>query len=201
MGWKRYQEFGAIGFFRPPGRGPNTAGQRGYTLVELVLVILIVSALTVVIMPTLAPGENIKLDLVATEIADAMRFARVESLRLGVARGFRQESTAKRVRVFSMDTQTTPATLVYDIYHPIDKQFYDRSFAQQPYAFTGDMNHTPTYRGTCDTPENIFFDTNGIPWCADPDNVLLERFDVTLTLGVASRVVTLHGLTGRVTIQ
>ena len=201
MDWKRYQEPGAIGFFRPPG--PGVAGQRGYTLVELVLVVIIVSALASVVLPKLAPGQNIKLDLAATEIAAAMRFARVEALRLGVARGFRQESTAKRVRVFSMDTQTTPATLVYDIYHPIDKQLYDKSFAQQPFAFTGDMDNTPTYRvgTTCNAPENIFFDAGGIPWCADPDDVLLIRFDVTLTIGANSRVVTLHGLTGRVTIQ
>lgn len=201
MDWIRYQEPGAIGFFRPPAPGPNAAGQRGYTLVELVLVLVIVSALATVVVPALAPGQSIKLDLVATEIADAMRFARVEALRLGVARGFRQESTTKRVRVFSMDTLNSPATLVYDIYHPIDKQLYDRSFEEQPFAFTGDMNHTQTYRGTCDTPENIFFDAGGIPWCADPDNVLLDRFDVTLTLGADSRVITLHGITGRVTIQ
>ncbi len=201
MDWHRYQEPGAVGFVRPPEPGPNVAGQRGYTLVELVLFFVIVSALATVVLPTLAPGQSIKLDLVATEIADAMRFARVEALRLGVARGFRQESTTKRVRVFSMDTQTTPATLVYDIYHPIDKQIYDKSFEVQPFAFTGDMNHTQTYRGTCNIPENIFFDAGGIPWCADPDDVLLDRFDVTLTLGVDSRVVTLHGLTGRVTIQ
>ncbi len=205
MDWKRYQKPGAIGCFRPPRPGPGVAGQRGYTLVELVLVVIIVSALASVVLPTLAPGQSIKLDLAATEMAAAMRFARVEALRLGVARGFRQQSTAKRVRVFSMDTQTTPATLVYDIYHPIDKQLYDKSFAQQPFAFGGDINHTRTYfdtgTGTCNTPANVFFDAGGIPWCADPDNVLLERFDVTLTIGANSRVVTLHGLTGRVTIQ
>ena len=201
MEWKRYQEPGAIGFFRPPGPGPGVAGQRGYTLIELVLVVIIISALASIVLPALAPGQSIKLDLAATEIAAAMRFARIEALRLGVARGFRQESTAKRVRVFSMDTQTTPATLVYDIYHPVDKQLYDKSFAQQPFAFSGDMGNTPTYRGTCNTPENIYFDAGGIPWCADPDDILLERFDVTLTIGANSRVVTLHGLTGRVTIQ
>ena len=201
MDWKRYQEPGAIDIFRPPRPGPGVAGQRGYTLIELVLVVVIVSALASIVLPTLAPGQSIKLDLAATEIAAAMRFARVEALRLGVARGFRQESTAKRVRVFSMDTQTTPATLVYDIYHPVDKQIYDKSFTQQPFAFGGDMNHTPAYRGTCNAPENIYFDAGGIPWCADPDNVLLLRFDVTLTIGANSLVVTLHGLTGRVTIQ
>ena len=35
----------------------------------------------------------------------------------------------------------------------------------------------------------------------DPETVLLEQFDVTLTLGPHSRVVTLHGISGRVTVQ
>jgi len=190
---------GASGFFRSPG--PDTKRQRAYTLVELVLVLVIVAVLASVIVPTLAPGESVKLDLAAAEIADAMRFARIEAVRVGEERGFRQESTAKRIRVFSMNTLTSPATLVYDIYHPVDKQIYDRNFGQQPFSFSGNVNHVPTYRGTCTTPENVYFDARGIPWCADPDDVLLESFDVTLTLQGNSRVVTLHGINGRVTIQ
>ena len=175
--------------------------QRAYTLAEMLLVIVIVAAMATVVIPTLTPGENLKLDLAATEMADAMRFARVEALRLGVERGFRQQSTTKRIRVFSMNTQTSPATLVYDIYHPVDLQIYDKDFTQQPFSFSGVMDHDRTYRGTCTTPENVYFDARGIPWCADPEDVLLERFDVTFTLGANSRVVTLHGITGRVTVQ
>ena len=152
-------------------------------------------------MPSSSSGDTVKLGLVAVEVADTMRFARSEAMRLGVARGFRQQSTAKRLRVFSMDTNTTPATRVYDIYHPIDKHLYDSEFEQQPFAFSGDMIRNATYRGTCNQAGSIFFDANGTPWCTDPDNVLLEQFDVTLTLGQSSRVVTLDGITGRVTIQ
>ena len=100
-----------------------------------------------------------------------------------------------------MDTNTTPATLVYDVYHPIDKHLYDKAFERQPFSLSDDMVRNATFRGTCNQPGNIFFDASGTPWCADPDNVLVEQFDVTLTLGQNSRVVTLDGITGRVTIQ
>ena len=179
----------------------RTVMQRGYTLAELLVVVIIVGLLATVAMPSGSSGDAAKLDLVATEVADTIRFARGEAMRLGVARGFRQESSAKRIRVFRMDTVTTPATLVYDIYHSIDKHLYDREFEQRPFAFTGDMSDTATFRGTCNQAGNIYFDANGTPWCADPDNALLERFDVTLTLGQTSRVVRLDGITGRVTIQ
>ena len=174
---------------------------RGYTLTELLVVVIIIGLVATVAMPSGSSGDVAKLDLVAADVANTMRFARAEAMRLGVARGFRQQSTAKRLRVFSMDTNTAPATLVYDVYHPIDKHLYDRELERQPFAFTGDMARIATFNGTCNQTGNIFFDASGTPWCADPDNVLLDRFDVTLTLGQVSQVVTLNGITGRVTIQ
>jgi prepilin-type N-terminal cleavage/methylation domain-containing protein len=197
MAWKR----GMWPDNHPICKASTVATQQGYTLTELLIVVIIVGLVATVAMPSSSSSDTVKLSLVAAEVADTMRFARSEAMRLGVARGFHQQSVAKRLRVFSMDTNTTPATRVYDIYHPIDKHLYDRNFEQQPFAFSGDMNRNVTYRGTCNQGGSIFFDANGTPWCSDPDNVLLEQFDVTLTLGQNSRVVTLDGITGRVTIQ
>jgi prepilin-type N-terminal cleavage/methylation domain-containing protein len=175
--------------------------QRGYTLLELLVVAIIVGLVATVAIPTSSSGDIATLDLAAAEVADAIRFARGEAMRLGVARGFRQQSGTKHIRVFSMDNATTPATLVYDIYHSVGKHLYDREFDQQPFAFAGTINRNTTFRGTCNQTGNIYFDANGTPWCADPDNVLLDQFDVTLTLGQASRVVRLDSITGRVTVQ
>ena len=63
------------------------------------------------------------------------------------------------------------------------------------------MTRIPVFRGTCNDERNIYFDSKGIPRCVDPETVLLEQFDVTLTLDKHTRVVTLNGITGRVTIQ
>jgi hypothetical protein len=152
-------------------------------------------------MPSMAPSESIKLDLAATELADAMRFARSEAMRLGIERGFHQKGGETRIRVFSMNTETSPATLVYDVYHPIDKQIYDRQLDQQPFAFDGNIKRGISFRGNCNKPENIYFDANGTPWCADPADVLLVHIDLVLYFGTETRHVFLNGITGRVTVQ
>jgi prepilin-type N-terminal cleavage/methylation domain-containing protein len=173
----------------------------GVTLVELLVVVSILGVVALVAIPDFSSGEPAQLDLAANEFAAAMRFARSEAMRLGSPRGFRQQSGQKRIRVFRPDTGTSPWTLNYDIHHPLSKQLYDIQLDTHPFAAADSLSRTPTFIGTCNVQGSIYFDNNGTPRCADPETVLLEQFDVTLTLGSHSRVVTLHGITGRVTIQ
>jgi len=179
----------------------NATRECGFSLHELLFVVVIIGLIATVMTPAKGPGDGVKLDLAAAEIADALRFARSEALRLGVARGVRAQALEKRVRVFSMNTLTSPATLVYDVYHPVDKKLYDRDLGLVPYNFSGSIVQTQTFRGTCDAPENIYFDAVGTPWCADPETVLVEKLVIALSLGSASRSITVHGINGRVTVQ
>ena len=173
----------------------------GVTLVELLVVIAIIGVVAVAATPFLSSANPHQLDLAAEEFADAMRFARSEAMRTGDPRGFRQQSTAKRIRVFRPDTGTAPWTLNYDVYHPVGKQLYDIDLNTHPFAVADSVSHNPVFRGSCNNIDNIYFDRSGIPRCADPQTVLLEQLDVSLTSGGHTRVVTLHGITGRVTVQ
>ena len=172
----------------------------GYTLVELTLVSALLGITAMMVIPNLSSTDPSRLDIAALEIADAMRFARSEAIRLGIPRGFRQQSSQKRIRVMRPDMGATPATVIYDVYHPISKKLYDIDLNIEPYVTVDDVSRGTTFRGTCNQTGNIYFDANGTPWCVDPRTVLLEQFDVTLTLGPHSRVVTLDGYTGRVTV-
>jgi type II secretion system protein H len=176
--------------------------ERGYTLVELVIVVSIIALIAAIAAPaTTSTGSDKQLELAAQEFAAAMRFARSESMRTGEPHGFRQESTGKRIRVFSLDDATNPPTLVYDIYNPIDKQLYEYDLNVQAQAGTTTLDHDRIYRGTCNSSANVYFDDNGTPWCADPSNILLERFDVHFEQGTDRITLTLDGITGRVTVQ
>jgi len=173
----------------------------GITLVEILVVISILGVVAVAAIPDFSSGEPARLDLAAEEFAKAMRFARNEAIRTGEPRGFRGTVDPRRIRVFRPDTNTSPWTVNYDIYHPVSKKIYDIHLRDHPFATVDSMSSNRVYRGTCNKPANVYFDTTGTPWCADPENVLLEQFELTLTLGPHTRVVTLHGITGRVTIQ
>ena len=175
--------------------------EHGFSLLELLIVISILGIAAAVVVPDISTTNTTKLDLAAEEIAEAMRFARSEAIRTGQPRGFRQQSGAKRIRVFRPDTAVSPWARIYDIYHPVTKKLYDIELDSHPFARVDNVSRTPTFLGTCNASGNIYFDSSGIPRCNDPETVLLEQFDVTLSLGNHTRIVTLSGITGRVTVQ
>ena len=175
--------------------------QRGYSLPELLAVVIILGIAAVVAIPAIPTSNPDRLELAAEEFAEAMRFARSEAIRTGEPRGFRENSIDRRIRVFRPDTSTSPWTLIYDVYHPVSKKFYDIDLDAHPFAEVSSVSDNRIYRGVCNTPSNVYFDDNGVPRCSDPETVLLDQYDVTFTLSGHSRTVTLHGITGRVTVQ
>ena len=174
---------------------------RGITLVELLVVLSILGVVAVVAIPSFRSAEHQQLDLAAEEFATTIRYARSEAMRVGEPRGFRQEPSAKRLRLFRPDTATSPWTAIYDIYHPVSRQLVDIKLDEHPFAAADTLSLSATFRGTCNTAGEIYFDARGTPWCTDPETVLLEQFDLTFTLGSYARLVTVHGLSGRVTVQ
>jgi type II secretion system protein H len=173
----------------------------GVTLVELLVVVSILGVVALVAIPDFSSSNPQTLDLAAEEFANAMRFARSEAMRTGEPRGFRQKSDKKRIRVFRPDTGTSPWTLNFDVYHPVSKQLYDIKLDNHPFAYADSVDRTSNYQATCNHPGNIYFDRNGIPRCTEPETVFLEQLILTLTLGAHTRIITLHGITGRVTVQ
>jgi type II secretion system protein H len=173
----------------------------GYTLIELVITVTIIAVIAAIAVPAFSSDPDEQLQLAAQEFAAAMRFARSESMRTGDPHGFRQESNGKRIRVFRLDEATNPPGLVYDVYHPVEKQLYEYDLNVQSLAGTPTLDHDRTYRGTCNSSANVYFDDKGTPWCANPSNILLERFDVHFEKETDRITLTLDGITGRVTVQ
>ncbi len=176
-------------------------GQAGFTLTELVVVVATLAVVAAIAVPSFDTGPDKDLELVAEEFADAMRFARSESIRTGQPHGFRFLTNQNRIRVYSVDSTGTPWTWVWDVYHPVTKQLYDYTFPAALAGASDPAAQTPNYRGTCDRTSVAYFDANGTPWCLEPEDVLLESYRLDLTSKTDQISVSLDGITGRVTVQ
>ena len=91
--------------------------------------------------------------------------------------------------------------MVFDVRHPLSKKLYDIDLKHHPFAEVDQRSAVATFRATCDTEDEIYFNGDGTPYCLDPQTVLLEQLAVTLNMDKHKRVVVLSGITGRVTIQ
>ena len=176
--------------------------KRGYTLVELVIVVSVIALIAAIAIPaTTSTNSDKQLELIAEEFASAIRFARSESIRTGKEHGFRFLTSEYRIRVFSTDTLASPWTAVWDVYHPVAKQLYDYTFPAELAGTSTPVTHSPVYRGTCDRQGSVYFDDNGTPWCLEPENVLLESYQLDIVTNAGQASVNLDGITGRVTVR
>lgn len=179
----------------------NRAAARGYSLVEMVVVVSILAIVAAIAVPTRSSQTEQELRIAASEFAAAIRFARNESMRTGEPHGFRFLTNQYRIRVFTADTAVNPWTWVWDVYHPVNKQLYDYTFPTDLSEVSTPVVHVPVFKETCNRPGVVYFDATGAPWCLEPETVLLESYRLDLFAGSEQRSVVLDGLTGRVTIQ
>lgn len=100
----------------------------GYSLLEVMVVVALLSVVALVALPVAAPSADTPLDAAAQEVINALRFARIEALRTGTFYGadfsVDPATGTRRVRVFRTDT-AVPPNPVYDVQHPLDKKLYD----------------------------------------------------------------------------
>ena len=151
--------------------------EHGYSLLELLAVVMILGIAATVAIPDISTTDSDKLDLAAEEIAQAVRFARSESLRTGEVHGVQISQDTQRVVAYRANLTTTPVSIGSVLYHPVSKQQLDFD------VDTGSMTKGVTI-------------TNA----QDPLRVLQDG-TVQLRYGSDSRSVRVAQITGRVTVQ
>ena len=173
----------------------------GFSLAEILAVVLVLSIVAAVAIPNLSATDPNKLELASQEFAQAIRFARAEARRTGLPHGFELSPGERRIRVFRPDTATTPWSPQYDVLHPIQRRPYDVALDRHRFARAESLTRTPTYRGACNAPDRAWFDAQGVARCSDPPQILLEAIELRLGLAGQTRTLRLEGITGRVTVQ
>ena len=145
--------------------------------------------------------DEIRLDLVTSEVAAALRFARSEAIRTGRHHGARIESTQQRIRVYQLDVSGSPAVEEYVVAHPVDKHPFDVSLRSRSFTADGGITAVEFRFGGDPTPkESVAFDARGVP-VSPLDLALMDSGSVTLGLRGLLATVSLVPLSGLVSTQ
>ena len=177
----------------------------GVTLVEVLVVVAIVGVVAVAAIPDLRSGDDYRLELVAQEIAQAIRFARSESVRTGEVHGIQISENTQRVVVYKADMATSPVGMALILYHPVARQPFDFDLDTHPLAKGVRITNTQSpFRYGNGRLKNLLFTASGIPyWIVNSSGTTYPLLDGTVQLGYGngSRTVTVAPITGRVTVQ
>jgi len=91
---------------------------RGYTLVELVIVVLVMAILASSGLPMLAATHgSLKLDAGAKEVVSALRYAQAVAVSSGTPHGVEFDATAESFRCYRRSDETTTVTIENPLTH------------------------------------------------------------------------------------
>lgn len=97
----------------------------GYTLAEVLGVVLVLGIAAAAVVPTLNQSDNSKVSLAASEVASVLRFARDEARRLN-AHTVVVLSDSARLQAFNLDlSDPSNPKLGAPLHHPVEKDVYE----------------------------------------------------------------------------
>ncbi len=192
------------------GAPHNHNNRRGFSLIEMTLVIALVGMAALAALPTLSASRAPRLELAAARIATALRFARDAAVRSGQPHGvlfdpLGQVAEGREVTVYRVTGEASPFGRALDVTDPL---------TGQPYAF--DLSGTAPARDlrldTTSAPfrfrglgspqwELHFLPTGAAAWLQDGAPRLLEGAALVVTDGVARRTIGVLPVSGRVVVQ
>lgn len=177
----------------------KTYSQQGITYIEVISVVVILSILAAVAISNLSSVNHNKLDLAAEEVAQAIRFARLEAIRTGLPYGIYFSSVSDTVKVYRL----LSGTATYDIYHPVDKKLYTLNLkTDRATAGVNFQSYGIYFGGSAINQAYLGFSTDGNPkYSFFGTDYMLDSATVILSYAGQTRVIKVAPMTGRVTVQ
>lgn len=180
---------------------------RGFTLLELLLVAIILATVAALALPQAEPLNPFRADAAAREVAQALRYAQSAALRTGQYVLVLCDSAANSLSLAGLDLSAKPpaADPTSPVLHPIDKKDYQIVFSTTPatasvslsacsfsYAGPGATTATQLVFGADGAPVNVLGNRPG-------DVKALVTGQIVVSAGRVSRSVQVAA-SGRVTI-
>ncbi len=183
--------------------------QTGLSLLELTITIFILGIVAFVALPNITVTNPAKLDLAANKVAEALRYARSESIRTSKAHGVLidhddTEPTGKDLIVYQADLDSSPFAVDHILRHPVSKQLYDISLSGN--TLTPNITITNTSKvfnfDTVGLSNHTHFNAAGRPvYYKDSVPYRILNGIITVGNGTDERIISLNTITGRVLVQ
>ena len=190
-------------------KSQGVINQSGLTLFELTVVILILGTVAAVAVPHLASSDYHRVELAAERVAEAIRFARSESIRTGKVHGVLidyndSDSNGKDITVYQVDLEQSPFGIDSLDRHPIDKKDYDLKLAEGVTLRGVEFENTdhPFQFDTVGRRSSLHFTPQGTPvFYADRRPYRLLSGTVIIGKNGPEKQVSVASVVGRVTVQ
>lgn len=173
--------------------------QRGISLLEIMVVVAILSIIAVIALPNLSSSDSKKLDLAAAEVAQAIRFARIEAMRTGISYGVIFSTSSDEVKIYRL----VSGIPTYDVVHPVTKKLYTLNLKTDPATSDVDLQSYAIYYGGGGVNQQYLgFNRHGNPkYHFFGLDYMLDSAAITLAYRGQTTVVHVGPMTGRVSIQ
>jgi prepilin-type N-terminal cleavage/methylation domain-containing protein len=178
----------------------------GFTFIEVLVAFLVLAIVVAGVNPQLSSGNPEKLDVAASQVAAAIRFARSEAMRTGEVHSVFVDEGNEEITVELTELSTKPASAKNVLYHPINKQPY--TFNLPGNTSTRDVLVTSPAASflfaTIGKQQRLMFTAQGVPVFIDTTTNTVHQLvngEVQLGMSGIDVMVTVQPVTGRVTLS
>ena len=172
--------------------GPNRRASRGFTLIEILVVVVIIGIASAIILPQISSRDDLRAASAARALMADLLYAQNRSIALQKMQGVQFNTATNSYQVVDL---SSGAAVV--ITHPVN---------QTPYLVTlgtGSLSNVTLASPTFDTQTTVAFDAMGVPysWSAGSGAAALVAGSVQVKAGTNKLTVTVAPYSGEVTVQ